>query len=123
MKRKLGNRGQVTIFILVAIMIVSVILIFFLWARPTYFSSSTTGVSGFEGCVKDALGNGITQLEGTAGFIQSDFSYAYMGENLTYLCYTNDFYKTCTVQVPFLKNAFDNRPGLLFQRDWNPQAG
>ncbi len=108
------KKGQVTIFILVAIMIVSAILVFFLWARPTYFSKST-GVAGFESCVKDALRDDINELEGKAGFIEPDFSYKYMGENLTYLCYTNDFYKTCTVQVPLLKNVFGKNLKALIQ--------
>lgn len=100
------KKGQVTIFILLGIMIVSAILVFFLWAQPTYFSEGS-GVKGFEGCVEDVLEKGITELEGKAGFIDADFTYQYKGEDLTYLCYTNDFYVTCTVQVPFLKNVFD----------------
>lgn len=100
------NKGQVTIFILIAILIVSAILIFFLWAQPKYFSDGS-GIKGFEGCVADVLMDGIGELEGKAGFIKPGFSYSYMGEEITYLCYTNNFYETCTVQVPFLKNVFD----------------
>jgi len=108
------NRGQVTIFILIGILIVSAVLIFFLWGRPTFFSDRS-GVKGFEGCVEDALESGISQLEGKAGFIDADFTYSYMGEELTYLCYTNDFYETCVVQVPFLKNVFDENLEALIR--------
>ena len=108
------NKGQVTIFILIGILIVSVVLIFFLWAKPTYFSDDG-GVKGFEGCVEDAVESGIAELEGKAGFISPDFSYAYMGEELAYLCYTNNFYETCTVQVPFLKNVFDENLEMLIR--------
>jgi hypothetical protein len=108
------DRGQITIFILIGILIVSAVLIFFLWAKPTYFSDGV-GVKGFEGCVEDALESGISELEGKAGFISPDFSYAYQGEEITYLCYTNDYYQTCTVQVPFLKNVFDDNLEALIR--------
>ena len=55
-------RGQVTIFILIGIIIVSALLIFFLWGQPTYFSDRS-GVKGFEGCVSDALEEGIGKLK------------------------------------------------------------
>jgi hypothetical protein len=110
------KRGQVAIFIIVAIMIVSVLLVFFLWVKPTYISDGV-GIKGFEGCVQDALENGIAELEGKAGFIEADFTYSYNGEELTYLCYTNSFYETCIVQVPFLKNTFDENLEVLIRPD------
>ncbi len=100
-----SKRGQVSIFIFVGILIISAILIFFLWGGPTFISKGT-GLKGFEGCVKDATTSGIMRLEGNAGLINPGFSYKYQGDNITYLCYTSDYYKTCTVQIPFLKNTF-----------------
>ena len=102
----LGVRGQVTIFILIGIVIVSAVLVFFLWMQPTYFTERGAKL-GFESCVGDALKQGIGELEKNAGFVNPDFSYSYDGNNFVYLCYTNEYYKTCTVQVPFLKNTFD----------------
>ncbi|MBS3087565.1 hypothetical protein J4226_03130 [Candidatus Pacearchaeota archaeon] len=116
MKNLMEKKGQVTIFILIGILIVSAILIFFLWARPTFLSEGS-GVKGFEGCVADAMENGISELEGKAGFIDADFTYTYQGEELTYLCYTNNFYETCTVQVPFLKNVFDENLEVLIREE------
>jgi hypothetical protein len=106
MERLMKKRGQVTIFIIVGILIVAAVLIFFLWVKPTYLSEGT-GVKGFDGCVGDVLEEGIGELEGKAGLIDADFSYSYDSEELSYLCYTGDFYSTCVVQVPFLKKVFD----------------
>jgi len=106
MKKELNKKGQVTIFILVGIVIVSVILVFFLWARPTYFAE-TEGRLNFESCVEDVVEESIEELEKKAGLIDPDFTYAYDGEDLAYLCYTADYLETCVVQVPFLKNVFD----------------
>jgi len=100
------KKGQVTLFVILGIMIVSVILIFFLWVQPTYFSD-TASRSGFEGCVADVVEETILDLEGSAGYIEPEFTYAYNGEELVYLCYTNAYYETCTVQRPFLKQDFD----------------
>ena len=102
------NKAQVTIFIIIAIMIVSVILIFFLWAKPTYFSDTSKGL-GFENCVRDAMEPAIDELAANAGFVNTGFSYSYGGQEFVYLCYTNEYYKTCTVQVPFLRTNFQEQ--------------
>ena len=107
-KKDMKKSGQVTIFVIVAIVVVAVILVFFLWLGPTYFFSAGAGL-GFEGCVGDAVEQAIGELEKKAGFIEPRFSYSYNGEEFTYLCYTNQYYETCTVQVPFLKNVFDEQ--------------
>ena len=113
-KTNMEKRGQVTIFIILGIVIVAGILSFFLWVQPTYFSEKGATI-GFEGCVEDVVEDAIGELELKAGFMNPQFTYDYNGEKLTYLCYTNDYYKTCTVQVPFLKNAFDEQMEILIK--------
>ncbi|MBT7102233.1 hypothetical protein HN935_01855 [archaeon] len=110
------KKGQVTIFIIIAIVIVSAVLIFFLWLQPTYFSAAGRGLA-FENCVEDSVEDAIGELEKRAGFINPEFTYAYNGEEMTYLCYTNAFYETCSVQVPFLKTTFDEQMELLIRGD------
>ncbi|MCK5449685.1 hypothetical protein KAI32_02370 [Candidatus Pacearchaeota archaeon] len=114
----MNTKGQVTIFILVAIMIVSVVLIFFLWARPTYFSDESKEL-GFENCIRDAIEPVIDELGETAGFANVGFSYLYGGQEFVYLCYTNEYYKTCTVQVPFLRTNFQEQIGKVMEKKIN----
>jgi len=102
------KKGQVSVFVIVAIVIVSVILVFFLWVQPTYFSD-LGGRLNFEGCVEDVVEQAIGELGPKAGFVNPGLTYDYNGEEFTYLCYTNAYYETCTVQVPFLKNVFDEQ--------------
>ncbi len=109
-----NKKAQVTIFIILAIIIVSAVLIFFLWAKPTYFSDTGEKLN-FESCVEDAVEQAIGELEKRAGFINPEFTYDYMGEKFTYLCYTNLYYTTCTVQVPFLKNIFEEQMEILIK--------
>ena len=101
------KKGQVTIFIIVGIVIVISILSFFLFIKPNYFSGKSASLN-FEGCVKDSVEQGIQQLEKKAGSINPAFTLMHLGEKITYLCYTNEFYKTCTVQNPLIKQHFEN---------------
>lgn len=116
MKKEMKRRGQVTLFIIVGILIVVGILVFFLYVEPTYISDAGAQIN-FEKCVEDVVEEAISELELKAGFIDPEFTYAYDGDELTYLCYTNDYYKTCTVQAPFLKNVFDSQMELLIRDD------
>jgi len=108
------KKGQVTVFVIVAIVIVSVVLVFFLWIQPTYFSE-LGGRLDFEGCVGDAVEQAIDELGPNAGFVDPGFVYAYDGDEFVYLCYTPEYYVTCTVQVPFLKNVFDEQMEILIR--------
>jgi len=116
MRENTKKRAQVTIFIIVGIIIVVGVLVFFLFIEPTYLQERGNQL-GFEGCVADAVENAIVNLELKAGFINPEFTYKYNGEDLTYLCYTNTYYETCTVQVPFLKNNFDSQIETLIRED------
>lgn len=113
-KINMEKRGQVTLFIILAIIIVSFVLVFFLWAKPTYFSEKGARV-GFDGCVQDALEESIFQLEKNAGFINPEFSYLYNGEEITYLCYINEYYEKCIVQVPFIEYNFDKQLEIVMR--------
>jgi hypothetical protein len=107
------KKGQVSVFIIVAIVIVVAIVVFFLWVRPDLLSGLGRGLN-FEGCVEDAAQQAIDELAPRAGFVNPGFTYPYGEEELTYLCYTNAYYETCTIQVPFLKNVFDEQmEGLI----------
>ncbi|MCK4997009.1 hypothetical protein KAS08_01780 [Candidatus Pacearchaeota archaeon] len=109
-----GKRGQVTIFIILAIIIVASVLTFFLYAKPTFLSKEGTRI-GFDGCVQDSLELAIYELEKNGGFVEPEFSYTHEGEEISYLCYTNEYYKTCTVQVPFLSSQIDNQLEIIMR--------
>ena len=112
------KKGQVTIFIIIGIVIVISILLFSLWLKPTYFSGKSASLN-FEGCVQDSVEQGIQQLGKTAGSINPEFTFRHLGEKITYLCYTNKFYKTCTVQNPFIKQHFEKELTELIKEKIN----
>lgn len=104
-----GKRGQVTLFIIVALIVVAVGLIFFLWIKPNFIDSSSGGLKGFDGCVEDAVSSSVEKLGNRAGFISPEFSYKYNNYDVGYLCYTNLYYRPCIVQKPFLVNHFEEQ--------------
>lgn len=118
MKSKINSRGQVTIFVILAIVIVSVVLIFIFWRGPDSEFELRKRV-GFEGCVQDALAQGIKELSPKSGFTNPESTYSHLGEQVPYLCYTNEYYKTCVVQTPFLKQNFESEMKKLIRERVN----
>ena len=102
------KKGQVALFIIIGVVIVSVILVFFLVIQPQFLSDRAASL-GFEGCVEDAVSQGIFELEKKSGFVNPEFVYTYQGSAIPYLCYTNAYLETCTVQKPFLKQHFEGQ--------------
>ena len=100
-----NHRGQVAIFIIVAIVIVSgLLLFFFLPDSVRFISLKDEGPKEFiEKCisdsVKDAEGNLIEKnfyLEGRENSILNE------GVKVPYLCFVSEFYSTCVPQEPAL---------------------
>ena len=100
------KKGQVTIFIILGVLIVSAVVVFFLYVQPR-LQSGGTGKLGFEGCVEDAIKQSVSELESSVGILNPELTYMYDGREYVYLCYTEDNYKTCVVQKPFLKQEFE----------------
>lgn len=100
------KRGQVTIFIILAILIVGGILAYVFYIQPTYLSTSQESMR-INSCVSKAVENSVNSLLETGGLINPKFTYQYDGKNISYFCYTSENYKTCTVQVPFPEKAFE----------------
>lgn len=100
-----GKKAQVTLFIIIALVIVSALLVFLLYVQPRYFSSSS-GKLELESCIEQVVSSKIVELGEQGGFAKPEFYFMYLGEEIPYLCYTNLYYQTCTIQKPFLKQHF-----------------
>ena len=112
--RKMRNdkkKGQITIFVVMAIVVIAALIIFFAVSdtgRDVIQSFTDTGdfdVRGsIESCIEESenFQTSITQILEKGGSLEPEFSYMFEDVNITYLCYTNEFYKTCTNQQPLL---------------------
>ncbi len=103
-----NNRAQITIFIIIAIIIIASVLIFFLFIQPRYFIQENAGL-GFETCMQDAVKEELNILSLQGGYINPQLYYLYQNNKIGYLCYTNLYYKTCTVLRPFIKQHLEEQ--------------
>jgi hypothetical protein len=101
----MDNRGQVTIFVLSAIVVVVGLIIFFLWSAPNYLEDNAN-VGGFDECIENTIKNKIFILGNNGGFVAPEFTYNYGDKEYVYYCHTSEYYELCSIQVSLLKNLF-----------------
>jgi hypothetical protein len=98
------SKGQVTIFIIIAlIIVVGIILVVIIFREPTVSGSATQNPDSYiEKCTKDATEEAINALSAHGGDIEPEGSVMYQGERITYLCYNSEYYLPCVNQRPLL---------------------
>ena len=104
MRKNKQNKAQVTIFIVIALIIVAgMALIFLIWREPVTTVSPTTNPEAYiEKCIKDAGKEAIDILSEQGGDIEPEGSVMYEGKERTYLCYNKNYYNPCINQRPML---------------------
>jgi hypothetical protein len=103
------NKGQVTIFIILGVVIVAVIILFFLLSSRTETEkpADTSPKSYIQKCIKESVENSIDILLKNGGEIQPKQKISYDGENYTYLCYQADYYLSCYNLQPMLQEKIE----------------
>lgn len=98
-------KGQVTIFIIIALIIIALaILFYFLLRKPPVGPVVTENPAVYiETCMKEKIKEtaDIISLQG-GSVIPSNGYYLYQNNKIEYLCYTNEYYAPCVVQQPML---------------------
>jgi superfamily I DNA and/or RNA helicase len=100
------KRGQVTIFIIIAILIVgAAVLVYTLVPKvQTGTGFDANNPSGFiQDCMNDKITQTVKTISSQGGSLNPEFYFLYNEEKIEYLCYTNENYKLCVVQQPLLK--------------------
>jgi len=116
--RGLNDRGQATIFVIIAILLVAGIAIMFL-----FFPDVTDRITGQEfspqsflkSCVESDLQDNVNLLSNNGGYANPEGFILHNGKKVKYLCYTSEYYKTCSVQSPMIKSHFEDELGRLSQ--------
>ncbi|MEK6836928.1 MAG: hypothetical protein AABX94_04655, partial [Nanoarchaeota archaeon] len=103
MKRCVFSRGgQVTLFVILAIVIVAVVFVIFAFPQVNVFSSSVNPGAYLKSCIEPEI-NKIKDVLSVQGGYSNPTNYAmYKDLKLQYLCYTSEFYIPCLVQQPLL---------------------
>ncbi|MFH1307923.1 MAG: hypothetical protein ABIH72_03655 [archaeon] len=103
----LKKRAQITIFVIIAILIVSVLIVLF-WPRIESVVFGPTEPNAYmKGCVEDIAEDKLDILTKKGGSFSPENSIWYEGYDVDYLCYTNEYYDTCTMQQPLLKQHIE----------------
>lgn len=111
------KRGQVTLFIILSILLVASIVILFYYLSPGIFFQRTDQPR-LEDCISNSLDSHIKSLALTAGIRNPSFNYMYMGDNYTFLCYTDEYYRPCVNQEPLLTKVFEDSLAYLLSQEF-----
>ena len=105
------KRGQVTIFIILAVFIVAATaaIYAFLPQIKSVIGSDVKNPNAFiEECIRDDLQAAVDLASVQGGSLDPEHFVLFRGDRVEYLCYTSDYYKTCTMQQPMLKEHIED---------------
>ncbi|MAG38336.1 hypothetical protein CMI45_03045 [Candidatus Pacearchaeota archaeon] len=121
-KRGMNRSGQVTLFVIIAIVLVAAVVIAFV-----FFPSIGETITGTEfspqgflrNCVSQDLRTNVDFLGTQGGYADPEGFILYEGNKVKYLCYTSEYYDTCTVQSPMIKSKFERELNSLVENKAN----
>jgi hypothetical protein len=116
---KMGAKGQVTIYVIIGLVIVGLAVL-----GVMFFPEIRNVVSGdfnpdgfLETCIEPEVRQGINVLSAQGGYLNPEGFVLYEGKKVKYLCYSSEYYQTCIVQDPMVKNSFESElKGLVLTR-------
>ncbi len=111
MKNKRNKNGQVTIFIILAIIIVAGALLvysFYPQIKTTLGVEEQNPASFIQSCIESDLKNAVDKVSIQGGSINPENFVLYDDTNIEFLCYTGEYYRPCVVQQPMLKQHIES---------------
>lgn len=118
---EIKKRGQMAIFIIVAIAIVAITLLIFFF-RPQIigiFEGEVSPERYIETCVRPEIKPAMEILSDQGSYQNPQGYVNFNGNKVQYLCYTDDFYEPCVVQQPMTKNNFEKELDLMLSSKVN----
>lgn len=106
----LGKKAQTTIFIIIAVVIVvAAVLIILFWpkVKNIVVTKEISPSSYITECVSPVISEAIALVSKQGGSVRPLLTVNYAGDRIEYLCYTNEYYKTCVMQQPMLKQHIE----------------
>ena len=103
-----NKRGQITIFIVLALAILhSIFLLFFRDLTIVELFLGKSPEAKIEDCTRDTVQEGITLVSAQGGVINPVFYFLYKENKIEYLCYTEESFKTCVMQKGMFKESLE----------------
>jgi len=122
MRKKENKRGQVTVFIIIAIIIIVVGLLIYLFypkISSTFGGSFKNPQAFMQECLVDDLEDSIKMRSLQGGSLNPEHYILYDDTKVEYLCYTNKYYESCVMQRPFLDVYFEEELEREFREEIN----
>ena len=104
------KRGQLTIFIIIAVVIVAlgIAVYFFSPQIKTGFGATTNNPSLFmQSCIKSNIESSVNTISSQGGSVNPEHYFLINDEKIEYLCYTDEYYVPCVMQQPLLKQHIE----------------
>lgn len=105
-----NKSGQVTLFIILAIVVVVLGVIIYMF-YPRLQTTLGTGVKSptefVQLCLEEEMEKNIKELSTHGGSLNPEHYFLYNNEKIEYLCYTEKNYELCTMQQPFLRQHIE----------------
>ena len=105
-----NNKGQLTIFIIVAILVITIVALFFAFPKLR----TAVGIEKIESpenfiqtCLEDTIKENVDIISKQGGSMEPSPNILYQDEKIQYLCYTPQRYQPCIVQIPFLEKHIE----------------
>ncbi len=119
------KRGQLTIFIIIAILVVAIVALFFAFPKlrtAVGIEKPESPEKFIQTCLEDAIKENVDTISKQGGSMEPSPNILYQDEKIQYLCYTPQKAQACVVQIPFLekhieeeiKNSIDDDVDFCF---------
>ncbi len=108
---KNAYKGQVTLFIILAIVVVVfsvVIYMFYPQLKITLGGGAKNPTEFIQLCLEDKINENVELLSLQGGSLNPEHYFLYNNEKVEYLCYTNSYYEPCVMQQPFLRQHIED---------------
>ncbi|MDP2672840.1 MAG: hypothetical protein Q8O84_03445 [Nanoarchaeota archaeon] len=114
------KKGQLTIFIIVAILVVAIVALLFAIPKlrtAVGFEKPQSPENFIQTCLEDTIKENVELISSQGGSLEPEPSILYQDNKLQYLCYSNEYYKPCIVQIPFLRNHIEDEIKKSIEED------
>ncbi|MFH1801284.1 MAG: hypothetical protein ABH804_00405 [archaeon] len=111
MKKGENKKAQVTIFIIVAVIAVSLGILVYMYypqIKATFGFEEKNPSAFIQDCLEREIKTTTEKLSLQGGSINPEHYFLYGGEKIKYLCYSESYYARCVVQEPMLIQSFES---------------
>lgn len=105
-----NKKGQVTLFVILGVIIVAaavLIYIFYPQIKDSLGIQTKAPSVYMQECLQKDLQDYVNKLSVQGGKLNPSVYILYKDQKIEYLCYTNEYYKPCVMQVPDLKRGIE----------------